>query len=101
MAHIGPLEQVAAAAEIDPVLGPIHLEIACNGSPLTGQPGKNTGHEEVRLGLREHGHLTTLTRTEGRYLSTEVAGGFTGRLIGLAATSGSVIVERFEYNHRD
>jgi hypothetical protein len=43
----------------------------------------------------------TLARMDGRYLSTEVAGGFTGRVIGLAATNGSVLVERFEYNDRD
>ncbi|UTT71323.1 hypothetical protein NMQ03_09700 [Arthrobacter sp. DNA4] len=55
----------------------------------------------VGLGFREHGQLRTLARMDGRYLSTEVAGGFTGRVIGLAATSGSVITERFEYNHRD
>jgi hypothetical protein len=53
------------------------------------------------LGFREHGQLTTLAGIDGQYLSTEVAGGFTGRVIGLAATSGSVIIERFEYNHRD
>ncbi|WP_373461177.1 hypothetical protein [Arthrobacter sp. B1I2] len=68
---------------------------------LAGQPGKNTGPDEVSLGFREHGQLTTLARIDGPYLSTEVAGGFTGRVIGLAATSGSVIIERFEYNHRD
>jgi hypothetical protein len=53
------------------------------------------------LGFREHGELTTLARMDGRYLSTEVAGGFTGRVVGLAATSGSIIIERFEYNHHD
>ncbi|MDQ0664530.1 xylan 1,4-beta-xylosidase [Arthrobacter ulcerisalmonis] len=101
VAQIGPLQQVVATAEIDPDLGPIHLEIACNDSPLAGLPGKNTGPDEVSLGFREHGQLTTLARMDGRYLSTEVAGGFTGRVIGLAATNGSVIVKRFEYNHRD
>jgi len=36
---------------------------------------------------------------EGRYLSTEVAGGFTGRVIGMYAASGTV---RFDwFDHRD
>lgn len=91
VAQIGPLQQVVATAEIDPDLGPIHQEIACNDSPLAGQPGKNTRPDEVSLGFRKHGQLRTLARMDGRYLSTEVAGGFTGRVIGLAATSGMVL----------
>jgi hypothetical protein len=101
VAQIGPLQQVVATAETDPAPGPFQLEIACNDSPLAGQPGINTGPDEVTLGFREHGELTTLARMDGRYLSTEVAGGFTGRVVGLAATSGSIIIERFEYNHHD
>lgn len=47
-------------------------------------------------GLR-HGHrFTSLGTLDGRYLSTEVAGGFTGRMIGLA-TDGEIIVRSFSY----
>ena len=74
--------------------------ISCNDDPAAGQPGKNLGPDEVALGFQEHGQMMTLARVDGRYLSTEVAGGFTGRVIGLAATSGSVCIERFEYDHR-
>ena len=102
VAQIGPLQQVVATAEINPAPGPFQLEIACNDSPLAGQPGINTGPDEVTLGFREHGGAhETLARMDGRYLSTEVAGEFTGRVVGLAATSGSIIIERFEYNHHD
>lgn len=34
---------------------------------------------------------------DGRYLSTEVAGGFTGRLLGIEATRGQAIVEYVRY----
>jgi hypothetical protein len=33
----------------------------------------------------------------GRYLSTEVAGGFTGRVIGMYASSGAVHFDWFDY----
>ncbi len=45
-----------------------------------------TGAERVVLGT-----------ADGRYLSTEVAGGFTGRMIGLEAIKGQVRVTDFEY----
>ncbi|MCU1531920.1 MAG: putative xylosidase/arabinosidase [Arthrobacter sp.] len=101
LARIGPLQQAVATVEIDPAPGALQLEIACNDSPLAGQPGKNAGPDEVTLGFRQPGQPTTLARMDGRYLSTEVAGGFTGRVIGLAATNGTVVIERFEYNDRD
>ena len=34
---------------------------------------------------------------DGRYLSTEVAGGMTGRMVGVACRDGSVVVRSFEY----
>jgi hypothetical protein len=40
------------------------------------------------------GALATL---DGRYLSTEVAGGFTGRVIGMYATEGRVAFDWYEY----
>jgi hypothetical protein len=43
------------------------------------------------------GHRTILAELDGRYLSTEVTGGFTGRLAGLLATRGTVRIEWFGY----
>ncbi|MFI9844898.1 hypothetical protein ACIHFD_48305 [Nonomuraea sp. NPDC051941] len=34
---------------------------------------------------------------DGRYLSTEVAGGFTGRVIGMYAASGTVRFDWFDW----
>jgi hypothetical protein len=45
--------------------------------------------------------MVELARLDGRYVSTEVAGGFTGRLVGIYAASGVVRVDRFEYTGRD
>ncbi|GAA0928213.1 hypothetical protein [Virgisporangium aurantiacum] len=44
--------------------------------------------------MGEDYYLATL---DGRYLSTEVAGGFTGRVIGVYATAGTVHVDWFDY----
>ncbi|MEI2275996.1 glycoside hydrolase family 43 protein [Paenarthrobacter ilicis] len=101
MARIGPLEQVVAATDIAPSAEALHLVISCNDSPFAGLPGKNTGPDQVTLGLEQDGHATALATIDGRYLSTEVAGGFTGRVLGLAASSGSIVIERFDYYHQD
>jgi len=38
-----------------------------------------------------------LAELDGRYLSTEVAGGFTGRVIGMYAAEGTVRFDWFDY----
>lgn len=40
---------------------------------------------------------TTLARVDGRYLSTEVAGGFTGRMVGVSCRSGAIEVRGLDY----
>ena len=47
------------------------------------------------------GGWTELARLDGRYLSTEVAGGFTGRVFGLLARSGTVVFSDLRYIGRD
>ncbi|MGY1812362.1 family 43 glycosylhydrolase [Blastococcus sp. SYSU D00820] len=42
-----------------------------------------------------------LGEVDGRYLSTEVAGGMTGRMAGIACSSGSVLVRSFTYAGSD
>ena len=41
-----------------------------------------------------------LAELDGRYLSTEVAGGFTGRVIGMYAADGTVAFDWFDYESR-
>ncbi|MEV4018144.1 hypothetical protein AB0J35_47375 [Nonomuraea angiospora] len=49
----------------------------------------------LRLGVEgADGAFDVLAELDGRYLSTEVAGGFTGRVIGRYAASGTV---RFDW----
>jgi hypothetical protein len=103
VAQIGPLRQVLATAPRDPSTvavstSAVRLEVSCTDAPFAGQPGKNTGPDQILLGFQQGGTTVTLARLDGRYVSTEVAGGFTGRVVGVCAVGGSAVVERFDYD---
>jgi xylan 1,4-beta-xylosidase len=55
----------------------------------------------VILGFIHNGVRTQLARLDGRYLSTEVAGGFTGRFFGIVAASGRPSFSNFRYRGSD
>jgi xylan 1,4-beta-xylosidase len=57
--------------------------------------------ECVTLGYVENGVRVELARLDGRYLSTEVAGGFTGRLFGVVSASGHPAFSHFRYRGSD
>lgn len=61
-----------------------------------------TGPDAVVLGFEgEDGDVRVLAELDGRYLSTEVAGGFTGRMVGMVATGGGAAFDWFEYEPLD
>ncbi|WP_433618615.1 hypothetical protein ACQP2P_21695 [Dactylosporangium sp. CA-139114] len=63
-----------------------------------GAQDSRSGPDCVSLGLaRPDGSLDALATLDGRYLSTEVAGGFTGRVIGMYAEHGTVHFDWFDY----
>ncbi|MEJ3750849.1 glycoside hydrolase family 43 protein [Actinomycetes bacterium KLBMP 9797] len=52
----------------------------------------------LRLGVEApDGTFDVLAELDGRYLSTEVAGGFTGRVFGMYAAAGTVHIDWFDY----
>jgi xylan 1,4-beta-xylosidase len=59
------------------------------------------GPDVVVAGLRAGGEFIELGRLDGRYLSTEVAGGMTGRMVGVWCGSGEVLIRSFEYAGSD
>ncbi|HET9173308.1 MAG TPA: glycoside hydrolase family 43 protein, partial [Actinospica sp.] len=65
----------------------------------TREPGgPRVGPDTIAFGLADaDGAFTELAALSGRYLSTEVAGGFTGRVIGVYAATGTVHVDWFDY----
>jgi hypothetical protein len=56
-----------------------------------------TPSDIVRLGVEVAGRFMPLAELDGRYLSTEVAGGYTGRVIGMYAAQRAVAFDWFEY----
>jgi len=59
--------------------------------------GVRSGPDVLRLGIVEAGVFTELASIDGRYTSTEVAGGFTGRVVGLTPGTAGGAVSSFEY----
>ena len=55
------------------------------------------GPDRVVLGFEQDGGFRELAEVDGRYLSTEVAGGFTGRVLGMYAVGGDAAFDWFEY----
>ena len=66
---------------------------------LTVATGPHThGPDTVSLGFEdEHGAAHTLGQLDGRSVSTEVTGGFLGRMLALYAVGGEAFVDWFEY----
>jgi hypothetical protein len=60
------------------------------------RPGARTGPDRIVLGVGSEPDV--LADIDGRYCSTEVAGGFTGRVIGIEAVGGDATVTRFSYS---
>ncbi len=84
--------------------GPLSLTVTVRTSDLVpASPhltdGGTTGPDTLAFWLGDPGapDARPLAELDGRYLSTEVACGFTGRVIGMYATEGSVAFDWFEY----
>jgi xylan 1,4-beta-xylosidase len=87
----------ARVGALDSVLG----SAPCPRGPvvLTVETGPDIhGPDAVSLGFTDDlGAPHTLATLDGRYLSSEVTGGFLGRLIGMYAIGGDAAFEWFEY----
>ncbi|MEU1183175.1 glycoside hydrolase family 43 protein [Streptomyces sp. NPDC005820] len=94
IARIGPLRSVVATHPVSggPVV--LRIETAATRQVHDARQGPDTVH----LGVQDtDGTFVELARLDGRYLSTEVAGGFTGRVIGVYASAGTVHFDWFDY----
>ncbi|MDQ2624125.1 MAG: glycoside hydrolase family 43 protein, partial [Actinomycetota bacterium] len=83
--RVGDVEHSLATAPFDD--DEVRLE-ARSVPPTTGGP------DDLELAAQLAGGTVELGRVDGRYLSTEVAGGFTGRTWGVRAVDGTVTVRR-------
>ncbi len=98
IARIGPLRTVVTSRSLP--VGPqvLRVEVSATRNPTDARSGPDT----LSFGIEEpDGTIVELARLEGRYLSTEVAGGFTGRVIGMYASTGTVHFDWFDYEPLD
>jgi xylan 1,4-beta-xylosidase len=87
-ARVGPLDAVVGSTPCPP--GPVILTIAT-------EPDGH-GPDAVALGFEDAaGASRTLARLDGRYLSSEVTGGFLGRTIGMYVVGGDAAFDWFDY----
>ncbi|MFB6851060.1 glycoside hydrolase family 43 protein [Streptomyces sp. NPDC056341] len=96
IARVGPLRTVVASTPRATAGGPlvIGVDVTPTHTPLDARTGPDT----LAFGVEDpHGTFTALATLDGRYLSTEVAGGFTGRVIGLYAATGTAHFDWFRY----
>lgn len=92
IARIGPLR--AVVAERPAPQGPVTLRIETRPADAGYDPRARP--DTVVLGVEGRG-FEELAALDGRYLSSEVAGGFTGRVIGAYAARGAVHVDWIDY----
>lgn len=95
VARIGPLRQVVASAPAAGNAGrwTLGIDVVERADAARATAGPDT----VVLGYVDAQGWVPLAHLDGRYLSTEVAGGFTGRLVGIFVTAGVVRVTQFSY----
>ncbi len=108
IARIGPLRQVVARRPVAP--GPLTLTVHCRTAdplPPSVTSAAEAGAGPVGVGARGPDTIAfsadgvLLAELDGRYLSTEVATGFTGRVIGMYVTEGSAAFDWFDYEGTD
>ncbi|MFF8021764.1 family 43 glycosylhydrolase [Streptomyces sp. NPDC007896] len=92
-AVIGPLDQILATADGIAAEYPLALRAVAH----TEQYSFAKGPDEIHLGYLADDEFRTLATIDGRYISTEVAGGFTGRVIGVEALGADALLTRFTY----
>lgn len=88
VSRVGEVEAVVGERKLPP--GPVTVRMRS----IEASAG---GPDDVELGLVGGSGFAPLARLDGRYLSTEVAGGFTGRMIGVWTETGTALVRRVDF----
>jgi xylan 1,4-beta-xylosidase len=98
IARIGPLHSVLGSRPLPAGTQASAVTLALRITVTEQSYDPCVGPDTVALGIEAaDGTFTELAALDGRYLSTEVAGGFTGRVIGVYAGSGTVHADWFDY----
>jgi len=99
---------VAQIGEIRSVLGEIAVQAGAECVlEVRMEPGRGSvfstvlGPDRVVAGVVAADGFVELGHLDGRYLSSELAGGFTGRMIGMFCSRGTLTIRSFEYRGAD
>jgi xylan 1,4-beta-xylosidase len=77
--------------------GEVQVRIRASDTPGVGTFPPPPAPDVVTLEVVVNGEASVLAELDGRYVSTEVAGGFTGRTVGVQAVSSRVVARSFDY----
>jgi xylan 1,4-beta-xylosidase len=77
------------------------LELRTEPSEQQSLTGVEVGPDELVAGIVRPDGFHEICRVDGRYLSTEVAGGFSGRMVGVFCSRGHLDVHSFTYTGAD
>lgn len=98
VAQVGALRSVLGSVAVP--AGDVTLEI--RAVPDEGHFSSTAlGPDQLLAGVVLDGEFTELGRLDGRYVSTEVAGGMTGRMAGVWCSSGSLVLRSSSYSGTD
>ena len=92
-ATIGPMTETLGSLPLPVGDVVLRIDTRRNTSPSIA----SSAPDLVTLGFEVEGMPVELASIDGRYLSTEVAGGFTGRVVGPYVADGSLLVDWVEY----
>ncbi|WP_327180848.1 glycoside hydrolase family 43 protein [Streptomyces sp. NBC_01334] len=102
VARIGAAHAVLGeAVATEAAAGGTTLELRVVPHSAASPFGTDMGPDEVVAGLHGTEGFRELGRIDGRYLSTEVAAGMTGRTVGLTCSAGEVLFRSFTYSGAD
>ncbi|MFF0700019.1 family 43 glycosylhydrolase [Streptomyces tendae] len=99
-ARVGDLDVVLASAPVPEPGRPAVLRLTAESPASAPVPLGDAGPDTIVLAFVGPDGPVELARLDGRYLSTEVASGFTGRVLVLAATEVPAHVRRVTYQPR-
>lgn len=103
-AHDGGV-RAEAVLRVGPMEQPLAAGVSLEGRPvrvrIESAPATSGGPDDLLFSIEQDGARHPLGRADGRYLSTEVAGGFTGRVIGFRSRRGTIRVLRVDYTAMD
>jgi len=93
----GRVHAVAQIGQVQAVVRSIPLPAGTMTLSLASTEPTSEGPDDIELAVGTGSDRTVLGRLDGRYLSTEVAGGFTGRVIGMWTDSGTPLLRHTKF----